>query len=576
MICKEFFKKSLHKIFCKNIFIFSLLFCSAYLCFAEETQWTVGAVKFYYTQSIERNEYENHVLEAVPKLILEQLYGTRERNVPAREILDRQINSLLKERLSLFLELSKEEKVKDALVIKDLSEYQFNKQKNQQEKKIEEIQKKIDKNLESQQELLDKYEKNRSDFVRHNKVTEEFAFYKGDNNSLFSFSDKVDEKNFSSYDYSTEVENAKINGLITGSIITYGQYAAVSAQLVIYPGAIATGVITEVGLLSEPERIAKNIAYRLIPKIENAIPCEIKISILPEEIKDKATMTVDSTRYSRIPENLILSSGVHNISFECEGYKKESFSYGFGYEKDYLIEVEFQKENPIDVALSLKNSLNGNLFYNGIKADGNVMSVKINNQGILGFYQTENDNMLFFMVPKGQIQDNSVVTAKLKDYDVGSYIERNRKLMYVSYSALICSLPYLVYSYSNYMNNYNGYKAGVSGIKPNDVIKYQTMTFIGIGITAACGAWFVFQLVWYLVSANKALPVETKRAKDSYDQAVERFNSEKVLRDEEKRIKEEKEKEYKEKLEYRRTKGWNKKIKDSFKLNNLLPEVKNG
>ena len=118
-------------------------------CFAEteKTSWVIGAVEFTYRQDFVQSEYEKAVLSAIPKLILEQLYGTKTRNVPDEEILNRKIHSLVKERLALFLELSKEQKTKDALVIQNLSEYQFQKQTAAQEKKIKEITQKIKSSL---------------------------------------------------------------------------------------------------------------------------------------------------------------------------------------------------------------------------------------------------------------------------------------------------------------------------------------------------------------------------------------------------------------------------------------------
>lgn len=492
-------------------------------CFAEteKTSWVIGAVEFTYRQDFVQSEYEKAVLSAIPKLILEQLYGTKTRNVPDEEILNRKIHSLVKERLALFLELSKEQKTKDALVIQNLSEYQFQKQTAVQEKKIKEITQKIDDNLANQEKLMAEFNSEKPPLRREAPDTEDFSFYKSDSSELFKFSQKIEKIDYAAFDCSAEIINAKINGLVTGTVAVYGGYAAVSAEMFLYPGAVSTGVITEIGLISEPEKIAKNIAYRLVPKIENAIPCEIQISIKPESLKDIARVTIDSTVYNKIPDKLVLSNGVHNFSFECEGYRKESFSYGFGYEKKYLIEVEFFKQDLTETALVLKKAIAGNLFYNGLQAEDNVMSVKINNSGVLGYYYTDKGNTMFFMIPKNQVIDDKAVTANLKDYDIGADIEKKRRMMYISYSALICSLPFLFYSYSSYSTLYKGYVAGTSSISIDDIKKYQTMSYIGIGVSAGLGIWFVAELVAYLISANKALPVETRKSNVDFDTAVE-------------------------------------------------------
>lgn len=488
----------------------------------EEKSWTVGAIAFTYSQDVKRSEYEKAILKTVPVLILEQLHGLKVRNVPADEILDRKVDDLVKERLSLFLELSKESKVRDTYVLQNLSDYQFKKKVAESEKKIAEIQKKIESNLEAQDKLI-------SENKNIKPVSENFALYKNESESLFEFSLKEKDVDYYSYPFSAEVTKAGINGLITGSLVTYGNYAAVSCELILYPGAKSCGVVTEVGSIARIDTIAKNIAYRLIPKIENSIPCEVTVNLKNEELRSKSKLTIDSTIYDPIPHKLVLSSGVHNLTFECEGYRRESFSYGFGYEKKYIIDLDFVENNPINTAFSLKKPINGSVFYNGKNSEENVISVKVNNQGVLGFYLTENNNTLFFRISEKYLVNDGVVSLNLKDIDVGANIEKRRKIMYISYSALICSLPYLFYSYSNYNSLYTAYVKGNTNIDRNEIQTYQTMTYIGIGISAGIGCWFIYELVNYLIAANKALPVEAKPSVVSYEEAVSGYESMKAM-----------------------------------------------
>ena len=488
--------KSRHYYVLRFLLIIITIFFSINNIFAEETKpWTIGAKAFTYSQDIKRSEYEKAVLKTIPQLILDHLHGLKGRNVPADELLDRKIDELVKERLALFLELSKESKVRDSYVLKDFSGYQFKKNISLSEKKIAEIQEKIEANLEQQEKLIAQYKDGNSQF-------ENFALYKNDSDSLFEISDKNTEDDFFSYNFSSEVTKANINGLITGTIVTYGSYAAVSVELILYPGAKSTGVITEVGSFSKIETIAKNIAYRLIPKIENSIPCDVTINLVNEELRKDAKLTVDS-----------------------KNFRKESFSYGFGYEKKYVIEIDFVENVPIQTAFNLKTPIQGNLFYNGTQSDDNVISVKINNHGVLGYYLTEDENSLFFMIPKEKIENGSSVNLNLINIDVGQNIDKRRKMMYISYSALICSLPYLFYSYSNYNNLYRSYSTGNHNIDLNELQTYQTMSYIGIGLSAGIGVWFIYELVQYLIAANKALPVEAKKSSVTFEQSVSDFES---------------------------------------------------
>lgn len=509
--------KSLSKFFFK---ISAVLFISLAVLnkvSADEKKWTISAVEFKFTQDIKRTEYEKSLLKAVPKLILDQLNGIKVRNVSSAEFLDRDIDALVKERLALFLELSSESKKRDSYVLQELSEYQFNKLIKESEKKIQDINKRIDTNLKKQEDLLNEQKK-------FSDAPENFEFYKNDSDNLFVIMDQYKDYDYSSYQFSTEVNKAGIDGLVTGNVVTYGNYAAVTAELYIYPGAKSVGVITEVGNISKIESIAKNISYRLIPLIENAIPCEVKINFTDEELRKKAKLTVDNTVYPVVPEKIVLGTGVHNLTFECDGYRKESFSYGFGYEKKYVIEIDFVKAENIDTAVILKNPIAGSLFYNGNIKNDNVVSVKVNNMSVLGYFQSENDNSLYFIIPGSLLVNDTAVTANLKDFDIGANIEKRRKLMYISYSALVCSLPYLFYSYSNYNNLYRSYELG-NTVDLNKLRTYQTMSYIGIGVSVGLGGWFIYELVRYLVDANKALPVEVKKSDSDFNSAVTDFES---------------------------------------------------
>nr|WP_318681161.1 hypothetical protein [uncultured Treponema sp.] len=499
----------------RTIFLLIIILFVSFESFAEEKKWTVSAVEFTYSQDIKRNDYEKSLLKAIPQLILDQLNGLKSRNVPSSEVFDREIDKYIKERLALFLELSSETKKRDSYVLQNISEYQFNKYVKESEKKIKDIQKKIDSNLEEQEKLL-------NDPSKFKDRLEEFEIYKNDTETLFTIPADITNSDFNSYQFSSEVTKVNINAVITGSVITYGNYCAVSVEMFVYPGAQSTGVITEVGSISKIENVAKNISYRLIPKIENAIPCDVQIKFTNEDLRKKTKLTVDNTIYSPVPEKIVIGNGVHNITFECEGFRKESFSYGFGYEKKYVIEIDFVEDNSFNTAVVLKNPIGGTFYYNGNTTSSNELSVKVNNMSVLGYYFTDNENSLFFRIPEKILKDTNIVSLNLKDIDIGANIEKRRKVMYISYSALICSLPFLFYSYSNYNNLYRSYYLG-QPIDMNEFTTYQTMSYIGIGLSVSMGCWFLYELVRYLIAANKALPVEAKKSSSNYETSVQEY-----------------------------------------------------
>ena len=155
----------------RTIFLLIIILFVNFQSSAEEKKWTVSAVEFTYSQDIKRNDYEKSLLKAIPQLILDQLNGLKSRNVPSSEVFDREIDKYIKERLALFLELSSETKKRDSYVLQNISEYQFNKYVKESEKKIKDIQKKIDSNLAAQEKLL-------NDPSKFKDRLEEFEIYK--------------------------------------------------------------------------------------------------------------------------------------------------------------------------------------------------------------------------------------------------------------------------------------------------------------------------------------------------------------------------------------------------------------
>lgn len=110
----------------KFIFAVSFLFSVFYGVQAsdsvKENSWVLAAMPFSFDKSDFGSEDFASVAESIPRLVLEQISSDAQRLTAEREILNRQLNELKKERLSLFLELSKAVKVRDAIALENLSE----------------------------------------------------------------------------------------------------------------------------------------------------------------------------------------------------------------------------------------------------------------------------------------------------------------------------------------------------------------------------------------------------------------------------------------------------------------------
>ena len=85
--------------------------------FAYADNWTLGVMEFSFKQTQKRGESSSKAASVLPQLIIEQFSSEEVRTIPAQESLDRTLKELQTARLSLFLQLSKEYKTRDSLVL---------------------------------------------------------------------------------------------------------------------------------------------------------------------------------------------------------------------------------------------------------------------------------------------------------------------------------------------------------------------------------------------------------------------------------------------------------------------------
>ncbi|MDE5775495.1 MAG: hypothetical protein K2H67_01285, partial [Treponemataceae bacterium] len=136
--------------------IFNLMilvfFCANALCEDSSGEaWILAAQKFEIEEYKEHSAALESAAAVIPKLILEQISLDTKRTVLRDERLSQKLDSLLTERLSLFLDLSKEVKSRDALVLNNYTMFEYQSALKAQEKKIDDVQKKIDVNLKAQE-----------------------------------------------------------------------------------------------------------------------------------------------------------------------------------------------------------------------------------------------------------------------------------------------------------------------------------------------------------------------------------------------------------------------------------------
>ena len=510
--------------------------------FSEEGKWVLGAERFKYAKGQTENSVTSSTSEMLPSDILEKLNRALERNVMPDEKFERSSYKLREERHSLYLQLSAEYKKRDAIVLKNYSAGKMKSEIKAEEKKIAEIQKKIDTNLaqlkEDQTEMemqlaeiaaghINPENQEKSEFELFGNLfkrifvkdksyinSEQIKFYKEDYTQLFKPSAKAEEAGHLSYDYSKEINSAGINALVAGTVSEYGGYLSVEAELFIYPGAKSAGTVMEVGSRQDMDLIVSGLSRQLLPLITNAMPVEISIDISPAETAQKALIYVDDILQKTDTKKIMLESGVHLIQFVCDGYKTAGTSYYFRGNNRYNIKVNFEELKTGYLQIGLRNSMVGDFYMNSEKAlkiDEKKSQISINGNTILGEFIAENGEGAFFYIPKKLTFDGNYVTVRPNPKDRMSYIDKRRKWMYGAYSMLIVSLIPTFYCYGNFQNQVALYNNNLT--EYYTASHWQNASNITRVISIGCGAFWVYELVRYMLAANTVLP-QTARQGD--------------------------------------------------------------
>ena len=536
------------------IFSFALFFAERENLFAETSSsssasstWILASEEFTLKQQ-SNLQVNSKITSVLPALILEQISDDKIREIPTSEELQRTLNTLQTERLSLFLQLSKEIKTRDALVLSEKNPSDLRKAIITENKKIEEIQNQIDKNLESTESQTADFARaaeaeNRREGGEHfppenegpkggfrfpfhfpffasenseSHSNETISLYKSDVSALFSPSKDAVKDGIKSFAYNKEVTAAKINGLLKGEIIVFGDYAAVTVNLYIFPGAELSSSVTEVGLINDLRGLSSRIAQNLVPKIVNSIPVKIDFEINPKEAAENSVVTIDGIVVHSLHESFTADAGIHAILVESEGFESVSISYLFSGDESFTVRIDMKESSQGNFNIKLKKPTDGIFYFNGetsnaVNAENEYASVFINGKSVLGIFTDSENNSAFIYVPQNAALNESNLEVNAKTFDRAENIDKRRRRMYTAYSALICSLPFTFFCVGNYNAKTNAYNLGAGTYE--DALKWQNITYGVSVISVTCGVWFAFEMVRYLRAANQVLPAQAKPEK---------------------------------------------------------------
>ncbi len=523
-------------------FIFFILFVST-AAFSKSYVWTVAAEKFNYSRGQNEDSVTSSIAETLPAEILEKLSQSIKRNVLPDEQCERNTYKLRTERQSLYIQLSGEYKKRDSIILNNYSQSKLKSEIKAEEKKIEEIEEKIKKNIESQkkeieeserkmdyiasgqyaEDLQKKKEMDRIKELFHNifvkeesYITEEnVSFYKKNSGALFTPS----EKNIQNYESSTfekEVVAAGINSLITGTITEYENFISISVDLYVYPGAKKAGTVTEIGTVADSDMMTSSISRQLLPLLANAMPVELNVEIGPDAAAEKANFYIDGVLQKSENGKFVLDSGIHTIQFVSEGYRTAGTSYAFEGNKKYNVNVKFEELKAGYLQIGLRNSIEGEIYVNSeksLKVNDKKSQISINGNAILGEFIAENGETAFFYIPKKINFDGNFVTIKPKPRNRTEYINSRRKWMYGAYSLFMVSLIPTFYTYGNFNNYSKLYKDGF--VEYSEAKNWQLATNVTRIISVACGVFWGYELVRYLIAANSVLPQNALQGDES-------------------------------------------------------------
>ena len=521
------------------VLVFTFLWGSFSPLFGEDGKWVIAAQKFIYARGQTKNAVTSNIEETIPINILEKISRSLERNIMPNERFERENYKLRTERQSLYLQLSSEYKKRDSLVLNNYSDMCMKSELKAAEKKIKQIQEKLEKNIAEQKEKYEKAEAqmhlaagevddddnvelNEAELVKNliknifeqseDLITEEnIALYKDSVESLFKTTVKVKETDYTEPLFEKEVVSSGINGLITGQITSYGDFISVAVDLYNYPGAKKIGSVMEVGEIKELDLITSEISRQILPMIVNTLPVKFVFSIEPEEAKEKLSIYVDDVLQKMENDTVSLDSGSHRIQFVSEGYKSAGVTYFFEGNKKYNIEVKFERPVIGHIQLQLKNELPGNIYANAepaLKFDDRNSQISINGNTILGEFITEDNETAFFYIPKKQTFDGSAVTLNPKPRDRTEYVNTRRKWMYGAYTVFMISLIPTFYTFGNFQINKDLYSK--HQIDFETAKRWQTASNISSTISICCGVFWGIELIRYLVAANSVLPQNVK------------------------------------------------------------------
>ncbi len=502
------------------------LFSSAVFCEGDESVsgpyqegggWLLSALPFELASG--RSRAVEQAATDIPTLLLEKIAGDASHVLSLAEQLDRQLFQLQTDRLSLCLQLSRELKARDGLVLSEHNARKLKKQIAEAEKKIAQIEASIRQNLTDAEALKGRYDSADGG----PSVLESIAILDRNAFSLLELPEGEELNQFAL--------SQGLSGLIRGSIESFGNFVSVTAELLCYPGGWSAGSVTEVGELNELSELADNLVVALLPKIANTMPVEIHFTISPEEALASCQIFVDGILLREGARDATVSYGTHKVEICADGYFTKSVSYRFTESTRYSMVVPMEKKSDGTFDLTFLEGRDGESWTGAAFADAGLIGqldsqtrnlpVMINGKPVLGRFiagldagqMAQAGELLragagdyYYYVAPGLQEDGARLKVRLRQRPDEAEIHKRRIWSYRGYSALMLALPAAFLAYGNYLEVKDGFFRG--GELRGNLDNATDFSNAATGVAIAAGGFFLFELFRYVHKASGLLPQE--------------------------------------------------------------------
>lgn len=456
--------------------------------FAEEASWTLAAEAF---KTIRVPEVYAGIETSIPPLILAKLGSVNERMIFPDERKSRALAELSAERVKLVTERASLVFERDKTFMSDKGTLRKAKMRSDAQKKIiakEKEIKKLDEKIKTA--LAEPYEGTSSRSV-----------------DLWESGSSLFERK-EGESLAKSLLDAKASALVTGTIEDLAGYLLVTAKIDTGIPGIPAISVTEAAPYEELDALVSTIALRLLPELSRTAPVSINIKVNPEN----AVVFVDERQVYDTAAPIMMYSGEHTLTVNCDGYRAAVRTYEFSGAAAFDVDITLVREPTVSVAFDATADPSSLYFHTQPLGEtplvADLPSIRTIGEADNGEIKT------FFVFDPGMEAAGSSIDSQIRSNKISTKlrIERTRTWFYWSLGALYLSLPVYMISNDVAREKYDAYIAGkiaqtqknVDDI--NGLIRFSTnagYVSLGLGVNVA------FQLFRYILASEQAIPKMT-------------------------------------------------------------------